>query len=243
MLRRLLAILICLAPSMAPAAEAVVRDGGTLQLDGAIIRLDGIDAPESDQICVDSYADPFTCGIAARDALSALVNKRSVTCRDAGTDAASKRRLGVCTAAGDAQSLNQMLVRDGFALARGSAFKDEEAAAKDKHKGLWAGCFMAPDSFRRWDAKAALLGAACRADKDKELRAALLPADPAMPPGCSIKGTYAKRARFTGNVGVYHLQTCRSYAAITRQNRWFCTEDDARAAGFRKAFNCRPKRK
>jgi len=30
-------------------------------------RLDGIDAPEFDQSCIDDHADPWTCGIAARD--------------------------------------------------------------------------------------------------------------------------------------------------------------------------------
>ena len=32
---------------------------------------------------------------------------------------------------------------------------------------------------------------------------------------------------------------CPSYPATTRPDRWFCSEDDAQAAGFRKAYNCR----
>ena len=59
-----------------------------------------------------------------------------------------------------------------------------------------------------------------------------------MPAGCNIKGKYAVRARVTGNTGIYHLQTCRSYPGLD-QDRWFCSEDDALAAGFRKAYNCR----
>ena len=51
----------------------------------------------------------------------------------------------------------------------------------------------------------------------------------------------ARRARLTGNVGVYQLRGCPSYASLTKPNRWFCSEDDARAAGFRKAYNCRIK--
>jgi methylphosphotriester-DNA--protein-cysteine methyltransferase len=43
----------------------------------------------------------------------------------------------------------------------------------------------------------------------------------------------------TGNIGIYHLQGCPSYPAITEPERWFCSEDDARAAGFRRAYNCR----
>jgi hypothetical protein len=68
----------------------------------------------------------------------------------------------------------------------------------------------------------------------------LFPDDPAMPGSCNIKGKLAARARFTGNVGIYHLQGCLSYAGTTRPDRWFCSEDDALAAGFRRAFNCRP---
>ena len=60
-----------------------------------------------------------------------------------------------------------------------------------------------------------------------------------MPPGCSIKGKFAVRARVTGNLGIYHLQACRSYPGLGNPDRWFCSEEDAQAAGFRKAYNCR----
>src|SRR5271165_6850216 len=65
------------------------------------------------------------------------------------------------------------------------------------------------------------------------------PVAPTATPSFSIKGKFAVRARFTGNVGIYHLQGCRSYAGLTKPDRWFCSEDDAKAAGFRRAFNCR----
>ena len=85
----------------------------------------------------------------------------------------------------------------------------------------------------------ALLGGACRADRDREIREALFPEDLVMPAGCNIKGKYAVRARVTGNLGIYHLQACRSYPGLTKPDRWFCSEDDAQAAGFRRAYNCR----
>ena len=58
-------------------------------------------------------------------------------------------------------------------------------------------------------------------------------------PTINIKGKYAVRARVTGNIGIYHLQACRSYPALTKPDRWFCSEEDAQAAGFRRAYNCR----
>jgi hypothetical protein len=101
---------------------------------------------------------------------------------------------------------------------------------------------VAPQDFRLGKKDGALIGGSCRADRDKEIRAELFPEDIAQPPACAIKGKFAARARFTGNVGIYHLQGCRSYAGLTRPNRWFCSEDDALAAGFRRAYNCRPPR-
>jgi hypothetical protein len=83
------------------------------------------------------------------------------------------------------------------------------------------------------------LGGSCRTDKDREIRDVLFPDHPAMPSGCSIKAKLAIRARVTGNVGIYQMQGCRNYPALTKPDRWFCSEEDAQAAGFRRAYNCR----
>jgi len=243
-MRSFILILAVLSTSQGWAAGVAVKDGGTLQLNGVTFRLDGIDAPEFDQICIDEHADTWTCGVDARDQLARLVGDRQVRCGDLGLDPAyKKRRLGLCTVEGETSSLNQLMVRQGFALdldhAGKGRFKEDEAGARDNRRGLWKGCFVAPQEFRRGRKDAALLGDSCRADRDREIRAALFPDEPAMPPGCSIKGKLAVRARVTGNIGVYHLQACRSYPAITNPDRWFCAEEDAQAAGFRKAYNCR----
>ena len=106
-------------------------------------------------------------------------------------------------------------------------------------RDLWKGCFVAPHEFRRGKKDGALLGGSCRADRDREIREALFPEDLVMPAGCNIKGKYAVRARVTGNLGIYHLQACRSYPGLANPDRWFCSEEDAQAAGFRRAYNCR----
>jgi endonuclease YncB( thermonuclease family) len=243
-MRILIAILAILSAVPGFAAEAIVRDGDTLRIGEITYRLDGIDAPEFDQTCIDEHADPWTCGVEARDHLTKLIAGRSLQCKDAGPDTTfSKWHLGICTVDGETDSLNQLMVRQGYALnfepsAKGR-FGDDESSAKSRGAGLWKGCFVAPQVFRRREKTAALLGASCRSDKDRELREALFSDEPAMPPGCSIKAKLAVRARVTGNVGIYHLQACRSYAPLTKPDRWFCTEEDARAAGFRKAYNCR----
>jgi endonuclease YncB( thermonuclease family) len=232
--------------SMTPgfAASAIVRDGNTIQLGDTSYRLDGVDAPEFDQICIDAHADAWTCGVDAREQLTKLVGGHAVHCDDLGPDKTHrKRHLGLCSVEGAAASLNQQLVRLGFAtslqLSAKAQFEKDQAAAKDDRSGLWRGCFVAPHEFRVGKKDGALLGGACPADKDREIRNVLFPDDLAMPPRCSIKGKFAARARFTGNVGIYHLQGCRSYPALTKPDRWFCSEDDAQAAGFRRAYNCR----
>jgi endonuclease YncB( thermonuclease family) len=243
-MRMLIVVLGLLAGIPAWAADAVVKDGDTLRLGDITYRLEGIDAPELDQRCINEFADPSACGIEARDGLVKLIGGRDVACRDLGPDPVLKgRRLGACTISGDSDSLSRRLVQEGLALNVAIDGKDrfagEEAKAKDERKGLWKGCFVAPESFRRWHVTAPLLGAACRDDQRDAMLAVLFPDEAAMPSGCTIKGKFARRARMTGHVGVYQLQGCPSYASLTKPNRWFCSEDDAQAAGFRKAFNCR----
>jgi endonuclease YncB( thermonuclease family) len=244
-MRWFILILAIFAASQSCAAGPVVRDARTIELTDATFRLDGIDAPAFDQVCIDDHADSWTCGVEARDQLASLIGGRKVHCDDLGADATTRNRhIGICTVEGETVSLNQLLVRQGFALnfepsAKGR-FKEDEAGAKDSRRGLWKGCFAAPQDFRGGKKDGALLGGSCRADKDREIREVLFPEYPAMPPGCGIKGKFALRARVTGNVGIYHLQACRSYPVLTKPDRWFCSEEDAKAAGFRKAYNCRP---
>ena len=237
-------ILSILPASPGFAAGAIVRDGGTVEVAGVAYRLDGIDAPDVDQMCIDDHADAWACGVEARDHLSSLIGSRQVRCQDLGIGTTYKKRhIGICTVEGETSSLNQLLVARGFALnfepyAR-SRFKADETEAKNGRRGLWKGCFAVPQDFRWGKKDGALLGDSCRADKDREIRAALFPDDLVMPSGCSIKASFAVRARVTGKVGVYHLQGCRSYPALTKPDRWFCSEEDAQAAGFRRAYNCR----
>jgi endonuclease YncB( thermonuclease family) len=226
------------------AANATVRDGGTLQLGNLTYRLDGIDAPALDQLCIDEHADVWTCGIEARDQLAKLIGGHEVRCDDLGADPTFKKRhMGVCKVEGETISLSQLLVRKGFALnieaSATGRFTVDEARAREDRQGLWKGCFVVPQEFRRDKKDGALMGGSCRADRDREIREALFPDDLPMPSGCNIKGEFVVRARVTGNVGIYHLQACRSYPALTKPDRWFCSEEDAQAAGFRKAYNCR----
>ncbi len=234
---------IVLPASQSSAATAIVRDGSTIQLGNVTYRLDGIDVPPVDQLCIDEHADVWTCGIEARDQLSKLIDGKQVRCDDLGVDPTyKKRRIGACKLEGDTTNLSEFLVSKGFAVLNDGASSKrriDQGRAMEDHLGLWKGCFIRPSEFRAGRKDGKLLGSSCRADRDHEIREALFPESRAMPAGCNIKGKYAVRARVTGNLGIYHLQACRSYPGLTTPDRWFCSEEDAQASGFRRAYNCR----
>ena len=225
------------------AAEIVVTDGDTLRLGSTIYRLDGIDAPEIDQTCLDQNGDVWPCGVAARDRLNAYVGTRAVRCEDKGPDPVYKhRQIGICSIENDTTTLNEWLVREGWAIrvepdAKGR-FAAEEADARENRRGLWKGCFAEPRDLRGWNHNGArLIGGGCQAGHQNRTRQKLFRVDTAMPPGCPIKAKLALRA--VGYEGIYHLPSCGSYRRLKRVNRWFCSEEDASAEGFRKALTCR----
>src|SRR3954468_7905427 len=121
-------LLASLSTSTLWAATATVRDGGTLQLGNMTYRLDSVDAPAFDQLCIDEHADSWTCGIEARHQLAKLIGGRSGSCDDLGpAPLYKKRRVGLCTVDGEKTSLNQAMVKQGFAL-------NVEPAAKEQLK-------------------------------------------------------------------------------------------------------------
>ena len=163
-----------------PSATAIVKDAGTVQLGNTVYRLDGIDAPAADQLCIDEHADVWTCGIEARDQLTKLIGGKPIHCDDIGVDPTfKKRRLGVCKLEGDPTSLSQVMVQKGYALnvetSATGRFKPDQATAKDSRAGLWKGCFVAPRDFRLGKKDGALLGNACPTDRDTQIRNALFP--------------------------------------------------------------------
>jgi endonuclease YncB( thermonuclease family) len=244
-MRALIVIAVLTAAAPGGATEVSVEDGYTLKLDGTTFRLDGIAAPERDQHCLDESRARWACGIDATNRLAELTAKRAVQCEDRGVDPVYPgRHIGICSVDGMVLNLNHTLVLEGWALnfepyARGR-FAIEEADARDNRRGLWKGCFAAPWDFNRWRKRTTkLLGSACRGGVEAVERAKLFPDNPPMPPGCPIKGKVALRALLTGHRGIYHLEACRSYPGLKNPNRWFCSEEEALAAGFRKAFTCR----
>jgi len=243
-MRVLIVAVLTIAATPCWAAEVSVTDGDTLILDGVTYRLDGIEAPQTDQTCLDDKGATWTCGIEARDRLRDYVRKGDVRCTDRGADSAyRKRRLGDCSVVGEAISINQWMVQEGWALnvdrsAKGR-FKGDRDDASTNRKGLWKGCFVSPEALRRFTiSTAVLLGAACPKPNNWPIRQKLFPDEPVMPTGCAIKGRINLRSQIAGYAGIYHLPSCRSYKRTEHPHRWFCSEEEAQAEGFRKSFTC-----
>src|ERR1700741_4391256 len=87
-------------------STATVRDANSIQLGDVTYRLDGVDAPELDQVCIDDHADPWTCGLDAREQLTKLIAGRPVRCDDVGPEKNfGRRHRAICTAGGEKTSV------------------------------------------------------------------------------------------------------------------------------------------
>jgi endonuclease YncB( thermonuclease family) len=196
-------------PATPLEGRAVAISGGSLRIGHTVVRLAGIEAPEIQQTCLKDSGKRWHCGTAARDALSRLVRRRSVTCDvPASTGAATVE--GSCTVRGI--DLASELVRQGHVFAtvglfsRYSGLEGEARAAK---LGVWQG-----DADRPADYRAKLWDEASRSAPD----------------GCPIKGNVTSSGR------VYVLPWSRGYDRArvreARGERWFCSESEAQAAGW-----------
>ena len=108
--------------------EAEVIDGDTLRIAGMRVRLEGIDAPEMIDECLDTATDQtFSCGSPARDLLIATIGGRRTLCRIHGGDRYG-RLVGTCKA--DNGDDPAMLV-----VASGLARADKTEAHGDYHGG------------------------------------------------------------------------------------------------------------
>ena len=121
----------------------VVMDGDSLEMDGIRFRLEGIDAPEARQTCRKAGAD-WPCGREAARYLRKLVDEGGVVCTSLGLDK-YERILARCETG--SREINREMVAGGWAVSFGGYFVDE-ALARDKKLGVWAGDFMRPGDWR-----------------------------------------------------------------------------------------------
>jgi endonuclease YncB( thermonuclease family) len=192
------------------SGRAKAITGDLMRIDDKLVRLDGIEAPAAQQPCYRSNGRRWRCDSAARASLSKLVRRERVTCTPSGHD---KRGhiLAHCTIDGT-KDIAAELVRNGDVFATDSFFNslsDEEDAARNAKTGIWQGKVVRPAEWRQsvWEA----------ASRDA-------------PGGCPIKGYVHASAK------LYAMPWSSGYARKkvreNRGGRWFCSEDEAKAAGF-----------
>src|ERR1700734_1304720 len=93
--------------------QASIIDGDTVEIHNSRIRVFGIDAPESDQLCRNEESELYRCGQKASNALFDYINRRPVNCVEVDRDRYG-RIVGVCSVEG--MDVADWLVRNGFAL-------------------------------------------------------------------------------------------------------------------------------
>jgi endonuclease YncB( thermonuclease family) len=132
-----------MAPETDLTGTAVAMDGDSLRIAGEEIRLLGIDAPELQQTCNVSGRST-SCGRESLSALRLLLAGGLATCVGSERDRYG-RLLARCRVRGI--DVGAALVRDGRAVAFG-AYEAEEAEARSRYAGLWAGEFERPRDWR-----------------------------------------------------------------------------------------------
>jgi endonuclease YncB( thermonuclease family) len=93
--------------------QASIIDGDTLEIHGTRIRLWGIDAPESSQLCRGDDSLQYRCGAKAANDLDAFIANRPVSCLPISLDRYG-RTVATCAVGG--ADLGDWLVRNGLAL-------------------------------------------------------------------------------------------------------------------------------
>lgn len=210
--RSLIVLMLLAGPTLALEGRARVVDGDTIELAGAKVRLFGIDAPELDQVC-DRGGVAWACGTAARDMLAGIVAGGRLTCAVQDVDRYG-RAVAVCLR--QDRDVAALMVRQGGAMAYrrySDRYVNAEVAARREGLGVWASDWVEPEAHRKAGSGAV---------------------QPVPEAACAIKGNIGAQGR-----RIYHLPGQADYDA-TRINertgeRWFCSEAEARAEGFRRA--------
>lgn len=191
--------------------------GDTIRIGDQLIQLSGIEAPEPGQRCSRPGDGLWRCGDDARRAMARTLASGPARCRVSGSGEAG-RVIATCTVKD--KDIAEDLVRSGHVFAATgmfAAYASSEQDAQTAKRGIWRG-----DATRPADYRAKLAERRQRAwDQAKQ----------SAPGGCPIKGQVVSGRKY------YVLPGSDDYARIRirerRGERWFCSEQEASAAGWK----------
>lgn len=195
-----------------PSGAVRVIDGDTIAVGKVKVRLHGIDAPEIGQTCTDARGVDWDCGTWVARQVRARWQGQHAVCETLDRDRYG-RSVAVCHIAGE--DMGQVLVIEGLALAYrkySMAYDLDEKAAAVSGRGLHGHQMQAPASFRN----------------SKSAGSAPETAN------CEIKGNISRDGS-----RIYHMPGQEFYdrtrISLGKGERWFCSEAEARQAGWRRA--------
>jgi endonuclease YncB( thermonuclease family) len=130
---------------------ARVIDGDTIVINGVHVRLYGIDAPESKQLCQKNGLD-YECGTTATMLMAQLTYGKIITCNAVpGQRDRYGRMIGKCSTP-EIPDISDKMVRSGQALSYRRYTMDyvpAEDEARLAKRGVWQGIFVYPWDWRR----------------------------------------------------------------------------------------------
>lgn len=202
-----------------------VIDGDTIELEnGQRVRYIGIDTPET----VDPRKPVQCFGVEASNRNKQLVEGKRVRLEKDLSETDQYGRLLRYVYVNDI-FVNLSLVQDGFAYSSSyppdvkyqSQFTEAQRIALEQKKGLWDSC---PASSPTSAPSSTQSPTPTTAPSDQSSSQ------------CVIKGNISSGGK------IYHLPGCGSYSQTiineVQGEKWFCTEEEALSAGWRKAKNC-----
>ncbi len=202
---------------------ARVIDGDTLEVVGLRIRIHGIDAPEARQLC-STGTEQTACGQQATQEMRDLIRGEPVRCEPRDIDRYG-RIVAVCMNH-EGKDVGREMVRSGWALAYrqyGLDYVADEEAASATSEGMWETTFVAP-----WDWSRGITIPHRPPSADD-----LQPENDNEAGACLIKGNVSSR----GEERIYHVPGGANYEQTiidpSKGERWFCSEAEAQAAGWR----------
>ncbi len=130
------------------SGSGTALEGDLISINGAAVKLWGVDAPDLGQTCFTPRNKSFDCFITSRDALAAMIGKNQMECFIRDKDSHGQK-VGTCAVNG--LDLGALMIRDGWAMAYhglSQQYMILEGYAQSRKRGLWSGRFMSPWAWR-----------------------------------------------------------------------------------------------